>query len=596
MDGRVLILDDDRTLLEVLQENLERVGFVVTTASTVDGAKEQLQNDDFDLAVVDLHLEDESGLELLEWMSQKSQAVAVVLSGNSSLEEAVSAVRQNAFDFVLKPVVDYNLFFQRLQRAIDYKRVVQSRDKLLLQLREKTTELASRLEQLSLAHKTLKAHAMAVQRDLNRARTIQQRMLPRSIPFKDRVSLSALYMPAGKVGGDLFDVFAIDERRLGLYVADVSGHGISSAMLTVFLKDAVHALDRENDAAFLARADMLLTELNRMVFKDLGCFDMFISMTYLVFDVESYEMTFSNAGHPPLILKSKGQGVRDVHLQAPALGIDSKANFGRGTIQLQQGDLVVLYTDGIREAHDDRGNFYGVSALKEKLEKTFCHADIMAAECEKDLLSFCKDHPIPDDVTLLVLGAEPQRVPFMTSEADCEADQEQNEGPMENCEFFVSSKSGRLFIKLRGSGTWKEGKEFRQIVEEGVNENIWSVVISLRECSHMDSTFLGILHDLVKRFDSKPGCEIEVQEIQRPLLKEMSELGLTSVLNHVRHRPIAFPDFQCKLSETLPLSQEEMGRMLLSAHESLVEADPRNADRFNAVLEVLHKQAAKGKD
>ena len=459
MDGKILIVDDDKTLVSILRDTLKAVEFDVDTAHSVAEGKAKLQDQEFDVAIVDLHMPEEDGFALLEWMADNSTVIPIVLSGTSSIEEAVSAVRRDAFDFVIKPVTDFDVFFQRLQRAVDYRRVVTSRDQLLIQLQAKTAELANRLEQLSLAHKTLKAHAMAVQADLVRARRIQQRLLPRATPFQDRVSLSALYLPAGKVGGDLFDVFSINEDKLGLYIADVSGHGISSAMLTVFLKDAVHAVEREREADFLARPEEVLSELNRMVFEDLGCFDMFISMTYLVLDVNSYELVFSNAGHPPLLLKSKAKGVRKVALQAPALGIDPKANFGRGELHLHDGDMVVLYTDGIREAHNEKSQFYGLSHLKEALEKSDCHADIMANDLEKDLQAFCKGHPIPDDVTLVVLGTEPQRIPFLTSEADEPVEEEPPHISTE-CELSIARQSGRRFVSVRGAGTWKDSKPF----------------------------------------------------------------------------------------------------------------------------------------
>ena len=132
--------------------------------------------------------------------------------------------------------------------------------------------------------------------------------------------------------------------------------------------------------------------------------------------------------------------------------------------------------------------------------------------------------------------------------------------------------------------------------EAAIEEKDWSVIVDLRECTHLDSTFLGILHDLVSTFDETKECIIELQDIQRPLLREMSELGLTAVLNHVRHRPIHVPDTCHEKEGEGILSKDDMGRLLLLAHEALVDADPRNADRFNAVLKVLHAQAKSKED
>lgn len=586
MSGKILIIDDDRFLCQILEDFAKEFGFEADAVTRVPEAKRLVAQGDYDVAIVDLHLPVITGFDFLEWVKTEAPSVvSIVLSGTSSIEEAVKAVRENAFDFVIKPVQDYEAFFQRVQRAVDFKRLRENRDLLVDELKDANAELANRLEQLTLAHRALQSHARAVAVDLDRARRIQESLLPRRLPFSERIAMSALFRPASKVGGDLFDVFAVGDEAMAIYVADVCGHGVSAAMLTVFLKDAVHAIDRERGAAFLRDPEAFLWEMNRRLTEELMDGDVFISMTYLVVDVTTYGVSFASAGHPPLLVRRGDGTVETHHGLSPALGIDRKARFEARQIRLDPGDRLLLYSDGIRDVSDEAGRLFGERGLVEALSGLDERGDALAPALGAILDAFAIEGDWPDDVTVLALGAEAQVRPFRNGRDEPRPveDEPVHEGATE---LRHGDRGGRRFVLLAGAGTWKEAEPFRRLCEEGLREELQGLVLDLEGCPHLDSTFLGILHETATAWDERGAGLFEIQNPRRSVLHEMGELGLRDVLHHVRIQPLPLPE-ELEARVGASLNPQVMQRLLLRAHEQLVEADSENADRFDQVLRAL---------
>lgn len=592
MSGKILILDDDRFLCRILEDFSEEFGFDAQAVTRVPEAKRLVAEGGFDVAIVDLHLPVISGFDFLEWLQTEAPTVIpVVLSGTSSIEEAVKAVRENAFDFVIKPVEDYDAFFQRIQRAVDFKRLRESRDRLLAELREKNDELANRVEQLTLAHRTLQNHAKSVAFDLDRARRIQQGLLPKRLPFPDRVAMSVLFRPVAKVGGDLYDVFRIDEKVMAVYVADVCGHGVSAAMLTVFLKDAVHSIDRELGATALLSPDSFLAELNRRLIEEVADGDVFISMTYLVIDTTTYEVKASSAGHPPLLIRRGDGRVETHHGLAPALGISGEAEFEARRFHLEAEDRVLLFSDGIREIADEEGHLFGDQRLVEVFSGLEDRADEVAEKLGEAFDRFCRTGVSADDVTLLCLGAEKQERPFRGEEAPPVHDVTEAPAEEHDAELRHGERAGHFFVQVVGAGTWKLADPFRRLCGEARDQSYESLILDLETCPHLDSTFMGILHETVAACDETHTCRFEIQNPGRSVLREMGELGLRDVLHHVRIQPLVLPDHLGARAGRTP-NPKDMSQLLIKAHESLVKADSGNADRFDKVLRVLSGQGS----
>ncbi len=588
MQGKILLIDDDETIRRTISLILERDGYVTDVAATGAEAKAALANTEYDLAVVDLLLPDLSGIDLLKWAREHAPGVvSVVLSGTTSPEEAAEAVQQGAYDFVAKPVTNPHAFCHRIQGAIRHKRLAARHDELLKELEQKNTELENRLAQLELAYHALQAQAVAIQVDLNRAMHIQRGLLPRELPFSDKVSMAAAFHPMDKVGGDLYDVFPLDARRLGLYIADTSGHGVSGAMLTLFLRRALEPAAKE-DSGEVRSPGHVLRLLNDNIIRDIPAREMFVSMIYLIVDVDTMEVSYSCAGHPPLLLRRTDGTVEPLHVSAPVLGVNSEVRYTQASFQMNPGDLMLLYTDGAANVNDDTGEPFGAKRLRELVSETSGHVDELVPRLEDALVRYSESCPWPDDVTIVALGAEPQRTPLDASMEGTAAAVPVDSPPAVR----ATAEDGRLFISVSGAGSWQESQRVLQLCNEARDRGDSAVILDLEHCLRLDSTFYGVLHEIATSFDGQDRCNFEIQNVPHKILREFGELGLTAVLMHFRPEPLPLPASMRPIETTVP-ARAEMGRLLLSAHEALVAADPKNADRFAAVLKLLHEQAQK---
>ena len=582
---------------------LGRAGHKVVGVASGEEALQQMKEDSFEVILLDLVMPEMGGLDVLKWMQTNAPGtVAVVLSGTQSVQDALHAIQTGAYDFLSKPLESSEVLLQRLARALEHKRLRDSRDHLLDELQEKNVELENRLGQLELAHSILKSQAVALQTDLNRAMRIQQGLLPRQSPFPECVSLSALYRPMAKVGGDLFDVFSLGNNQLAFYIADASGHGVSSAMLTVFLKHAIQQAVREPENGTLRDPGAVLKDVNNTVISEAFGQGVFVSLTYGILDTVSGVAHYSNAGHPPLLLIHDDHRIERLHRASPVLGVNPKVAYTHGEFTMQPGDMLVLYTDGITEARNAHGNFYGVERLCETLASVEKHTDMVRRAVELDLTRFCEGAESSDDATLVILGREPQRV-----EEPLPLEAEPHPGPVTaGAKVMTAERDGVVFISVVGTGSWRESQNVLDLANQARTTGNRTIILDLGSCNHLDSTFLGVLHNIAISFDTPAEeagtqssvemtahaapCKFEIQNAPRALLKLMSELGLISVLLHFRPEPLPLPASMLPIDAGTP-EGEAMGRLLLWAHESLVEADPSNADRFAAVLEVLHARA-----
>jgi len=253
------------------------------------------------------------------------------------------------------------------------------------------------------AHRTFsnEERLLAINKELEIARRIQAATLPQGVPILTGLEIAACYVPMSAVAGDFYDFLCVDEKRVGILVADVTGHGVPAALIASMLKAVfVGQVAHAHDPA------CILTALNRSL---CGKFEEhFVTAAYLFVDLEKSLLRYSAAGHPPLMLASRtGGGVREIEENGLMLGIFPEAAYSSVEIRVGPGDRCLLYTDGVFEAKNAAQEEFGKSRCKEFLET---HRDIPAARFANALLDriagFC-GHNSPrtqeDDITLLVL-------------------------------------------------------------------------------------------------------------------------------------------------------------------------------------------------
>lgn len=240
-----------------------------------------------------------------------------------------------------------------------------------------------------------------IQQQLDVARNIQQGLLPRRLPQSDYFELEAATMPCQTVGGDYYDVVQLPGNRFGFAVADVSGKGLPAAMLAASLQGAFAAV---------AAGDPDLAELFRRV-NEFLCertpADMFATIFYGVLDPSGL-FRFVNAGHVPPLLVRADCAVNRLEPSGFPVGFFPEATFEVDSVQLKGGDLLLIFSDGVTEAHDAEDELLGEARLKELLEP--CAGQLpreVWAKVVAAVQDFVGAAPQSDDLTLAVLRFGP---------------------------------------------------------------------------------------------------------------------------------------------------------------------------------------------
>ena len=239
--------------------------------------------------------------------------------------------------------------------------------------------------------------------DLEIARDIQRILLPAEAPMINGFEISGLNVPARHVSGDYFDYIQIDEERLGVAIADVSGKGVPASLIMAICRSVLRSQAAQN----VSPSDVL-KKVNRQLYPDIKE-DMFISMAYVVLDHARNGVTLARAGHDaPLLYKKGTQTVEPLKPPGLVLGIDSGSVFDRMAndvnIPLERGDALVLYTDGVTEALDGEGCEFGLERMIQSVRASANgSASGMVTRVIEDVRNFAGSQPQNDDITLIAI-------------------------------------------------------------------------------------------------------------------------------------------------------------------------------------------------
>jgi serine phosphatase RsbU (regulator of sigma subunit) len=240
--------------------------------------------------------------------------------------------------------------------------------------------------------------------ELEIARNIQESLLPKYFPVIPGFGLGGFCLSARHVGGDFYDVLQVARDRVLLVVADVMGKGIPAALFAATLHTLIRTM-----VEWSHQPAELLDRMNGQMFEELSAVDMFITVQLVLVDTEKQVLTVASAGHCPLLVKTKsGQG-RSVAPEGLPLGILPRAIFTEETIPLDNCSSVLLYTDGLTEARNAHGEFFGQQRLERWLQQSTAHAHTayeLSWKFMADIKSFQARVPVADDQTFLILTEE----------------------------------------------------------------------------------------------------------------------------------------------------------------------------------------------
>jgi serine phosphatase RsbU (regulator of sigma subunit) len=335
----ILLVDDDKNILFLLSEALKKYGYDLTLVNSGEKALEILNENEFDLVVSDLQMPKISGIDILSVVKEKYTDTEVLLvTGYGSIKTAVKAMKLGAFDYLSKPV-DVEELRHKVNQALKQK-------ELKIQLAEQ--------------QKALNEYHEMIQRDMKLAEQIHQSLIPQ-INKNDKFDIGVKYLPMIGLGGDFADVYYDGEKYIYITLIDVTGHGISAALLVNRICSEVRKLVREN-----LRPARILHDLNNFIMDVFDHTGMFLTTFTTRINTENYKFSYAGSAHPALILweNEKNQFVK-LSSQNVIIGFERKEEneFVQNEIQLNTGDKLFLYTDGIVEAENEQNIALGIKGF-----------------------------------------------------------------------------------------------------------------------------------------------------------------------------------------------------------------------------------------
>jgi phosphoserine phosphatase RsbU/P len=331
----LLIIDDDDVVRASLAAYLEDSGFQVLQAANGLQGLDVFHSENPDLVICDLRMPQVDGLELIRRINAlEVETPVIVVSGAGVMSDAVEALRLGAADYLIKPLADLAVLEHSIRRALD-------RANLRL-------ENQRYREELETANRELQASLHLLQEDQNAGRQVQMNMLPVTPWQADGLNFAHQIIPSLYLSGDFVDYFRVDDSRIAFYLADVSGHGASSAFITVLLKFMTTRLLYESRRAGGLpdfKPSEVLGHINRgLINCKLG---KHVTMLGGVIDLEHNRLTYSIGGHLPLpVLYSDGQAQ---YLKGRGLpvGLFVEAEYQDQQMELPQSFSLTLLSDGI---------------------------------------------------------------------------------------------------------------------------------------------------------------------------------------------------------------------------------------------------------
>jgi|SRR5450755_2460416 sigma-B regulation protein RsbU (phosphoserine phosphatase) len=371
----ILIVDDTPINVGVISGALKDT-YKTKVATNGEKALAIASGDDKpDLILLDVMMPGMDGYEVCRRLKAdpNTQNIPVIfLTGQTGTEDETKGFEVGAVDYVHKPFSEA---------------VVKARVRTHLMLREAHEQIARQLIEINI--------------ELEMARQIQLSILPRDTPKLPGLDIVARYLPMTSVAGDFYDFIIIDEKHVGVLVADVSGHGLPSALIASMIQVALTAqVGHASDPA------KVLSGLNRAL---CGKFEHnFVTAAYVYVDMEKKMMTYGGAGHPPLLFWSKSAGKVNKALEnGLILGMFDEATYASLQLPIDAGDRIVLYTDGIPETKSASEEEFGTARFVEFMEANNSLVVDQFADGLLDELSRWSGQPRgqgqQDDITVLTI-------------------------------------------------------------------------------------------------------------------------------------------------------------------------------------------------
>ena len=369
---KVLLIEDSPSDAMLVQVHLRRseLNCMVDHAESLGQATTLLNDASYDVALLDLSLPDSAGIATFQSLhSNWPQLPVVVLSGQSDNGLAVTAVREGAQDYLSKSEFSSSSLARSIRYAVE----------------RHERELAQRRVQ-------------ELEQDAAAAASVQRRLLPQNIPQFPELDIAAACVPAAAAGGDFYDFLTLPDGRLGVLIADVSGHGLGPALIMASARRVIRSLtDYHPDLGDL------FTAANHDILEDTGAMH-FVTAFLAAIDHEQRTLEFTSAGHECWLMTRSGEILALDTVGLPLGIVPDFQYLSSHHRTLQPGEILILLTDGIAEAQRPDRSMFTTTRVKETLSQLKDHsAEEIVRETLRTATEFCKPAAPQDDMTIVVL-------------------------------------------------------------------------------------------------------------------------------------------------------------------------------------------------
>lgn len=489
---KVLVVDDSESMRALISLLLCNWGCDVIEAADGEEALEIIRGQRISFVVTDWLMPRKTGVELCETIRSEDfghYVYMILVTAKNSKEDLLEGMASGADDFLSKPI-DTGELFVRVSAGMR-----------MLKLHD---DMAQRNNELEDAKQRIQDAYSSVERDLEAAAKLQKSLLPSLSTMLPGATIESCYEPASHLAGDIFNYFMVGQRHIVFYCIDVSGHGVPAALLSVSLSKMMSSHPTRDGGQvrngglspwqrkLISSPSAVIADLNGQFQAD-DHDDRYFTMIYGVLDVVSRKVRFAQAGHPcPLLLHASGKA-DFIGSGGLPVGMFADATFEDFEVQLELGDRLVLYTDGITECEDPKGRQFGDQNLLNHLRSTsHLSMDVALATLRRELKSWSGTDEFADDVSAVALQIDPllettsQSSFALTEEVEMLMDKYKQDNVL-----VLSPQENRL--DALAAVDLKE--EISGYIESGEN----NIVLDLSKIDFIDSSGLGALVSLLKR-------------------------------------------------------------------------------------------------
>ncbi|MGQ9426681.1 response regulator [Gilvimarinus sp. F26214L] len=390
---KLLIIDDDKIVRQNVAAYLEDSGYLVLEASNGAEGLAIFHSENPEIVLCDLMMPDMSGLDVLKEVHEACPEVPViVISGVGVMDDVVEALRLGASDYLIKPVADMEVLEHAVRQGLEHCDLLAENRRYREELEQKNAELSRNLQ--------------IIERDQKAGRQVQERLLPPSPLKRAGYKISRYIHPSLYLSGDCIDYAFIYDRYFGFYLTDVSGHGASSAFVTIWLKYLVRHLmrdktifvDKGRENVFDRGPNLLLQGINRELIA--SRLNNHLTSFQGTIDSKTHRMSYAVGGHLPMPILVTDEGARYLEGRGKPLGIFSDVEWDVYELELPEKFTLVICSDGVLELLEADSLQEREALLLEKLSKI---GGNMSFEAICESLGLGETSEPPDDIAILMV-------------------------------------------------------------------------------------------------------------------------------------------------------------------------------------------------